>query len=297
MKNVIITGANSGFGKLTAEKLASEGFKVFATMRGKDSKNKAAAKTLKDWALSKGFALEIVELDVTDNNSVSNAINFIAKQCNGKIDVLVNNAGINSMGVNEAFTDKNVEDIFQINVFGSHRLIKSVLPFMRKQSEGLIIQISSVVAKNPLPYAGVYSSSKAAIDALALTYAYELRPLGIDVVILQPGAFPTEIVAKSLQPTDGAVFAEYGETALMLPGFMKTFGEMMQPDVAGNPQEIADTIFDVVKTPNGKRKTWKVIDKFYDATEKIGKINSTVSEVGKGFLTTTGLNKMLNTNN
>ncbi len=140
--NVLVTGSSSGFGKLIAQTLAKGGYRVFASMRGVNGKNAAAAHRLREWAASHNVSLEVVELDVTDQASVDKAIGTILKQA-GHLDVVVNNAGTGNVGVLEGFTLKQTQTIFDINAFGALRVDKAVLPSMRARQSGLLIHVSS----------------------------------------------------------------------------------------------------------------------------------------------------------
>ena len=149
MDNIVITGSNSGFGRLTAELLAKAGHTVYATMRESTTKNAKAATELKAVSAANGNRGRVVDLDVTSDASVQQAIDTIAKQSGGIIDVLYNNAGRFSGGVQEAYTVEEVKAVFEVNVFGPLRVNRAVLPLMRKRGSGLIIAISSIVGRFP----------------------------------------------------------------------------------------------------------------------------------------------------
>jgi NAD(P)-dependent dehydrogenase (short-subunit alcohol dehydrogenase family) len=206
MKNIILTGSSSGFGLLTAQTLAKQGHTVFATMRNVNTTNAVVAQQIQQWAVNNNADIQVVELDVTSDTSIKTAIAKIATKANRKIDVLINNAGIAAIGLNESFSPDQVNQIFQVNVIGSDRLIKAVLPFMHQQKSGLLIQISSGLARLHLPHMGAYVAAKAAIDALSETYHYELRSSDIDSIVVQPGGYPTtDIINKQLTPDNLSV--------------------------------------------------------------------------------------------
>ena len=255
MKNIILTGSSSGFGLLTAQTLAKQGHTVFATMRNVNTTNAATAQQIQQWAVDNNADIQVVELDVTSESSIKTAIAEIADKVNGKIDVLVNNAGISAIGLNESFSSAQVNQIFQVNVIGSDRLIKAVLPYMHQQKSGLLIQISSGLARLHLPYMGAYVAAKAAVDALAETYHYELRSSGIDSVVVQPGGYPTtDIVTKQLTPDNLSVEANYSEDILQLKAAVA--GLFVPSETSPDPQEVADLITDIVDTPTGQRSIW-----------------------------------------
>src|SRR5260370_28341928 len=150
-------------------------------------------------------------LDV-DGNIEKYVIDAVAKiiKKEGRIDVLVNNAGIYATGIAEAFTEEDLNKMMDVDVIGPWRTIKAALPQMRKQGEGLIINISSVAGRFSFPFQTVYNSAKFAIEGLTERLHYEVRPLGVDAVMIQPGAFPTEIFGMTVIGSDTAVLTVYG---------------------------------------------------------------------------------------
>jgi NAD(P)-dependent dehydrogenase (short-subunit alcohol dehydrogenase family) len=254
MANVVITGSNSGFGRLTAETLLKAGHTVFATMRASTGRNaKAAAE------LTAGGS-KVVELDVTDEASVQRALESIAKQTGGAIDVVFNNAGRFSAGVQEAYTLEEVRSLFDTNVFGPLRVNRAALPHMRKRRKGLIINTSSIVGRFTLPCVGVYAASKHALEALAEAQRDELKTLGIDVVLIEPGAFPTEVGNKGLYPADLARAGEYGEVATIPQKMGEGLGQLFASPNAPKPQDVADAIKKLVDMPAGQRPARIVVD-------------------------------------
>ncbi|GAA4313581.1 SDR family oxidoreductase [Mucilaginibacter gynuensis] len=258
MKTIILTGSNSGFGLLTVQTLAKQGHKVYATMRNVTTKNAEAAKDLSQWAADNNVQIKIIELDVNDDASVEKAMAEIAADAGGKIDVLINNAGTGFIGLNESLSPAQTNQIFQINVLAADRMIKGALPYMHLQKDGLILTISSVGARQPMPVMGVYAATKAAIDNLSASYYYELRSAGIDVAIVQPGVYPaTDIVAKQLVPAKPNVEQYYGEDIL---NFQKgVFKAFIPNENSPSPQEVADLIASIIDTPKGSRKLWNIV--------------------------------------
>jgi NAD(P)-dependent dehydrogenase (short-subunit alcohol dehydrogenase family) len=260
MANVVITGSNSGFGRLTTETLAKAGHTVFATMRGSAGKNAKAAAELKAFGAANGNRVHVVDLDVTSDSSVQQAIDAVAKQSGGIIDVLFNNAGRFSAGVEEAYTLEEVRSVFEVNVFGPLRVNRAVLPYMRKRRSGLAIAISSVVGRFPLPCVGPYSASKFALEALTEAQRDELRPLGIDVVLIEAGAFPTEVNNKGLYAADAARAAEYGAVASIPQKMGEGLAQLFSSPSAPNPQDVPDAVKKLIDTPAGKRPARVVVD-------------------------------------
>lgn len=252
-KVVLITGTNSGFGWLTAHSVAALGHKVYATMRDLDGKNADSAK-----ALAQLENVTVLDVSLTDDTSVKNAMETIIAE-EGKIDVLVNNAGVTMFGVAESATPADVQRILDVNFIAPWRLMKLALPAMRKQSEGLIINVSSGWGRFAAPFSAVYAASKFALEGLSESLHYEVRPLGIDVAIIQPGAFPTEISQKVQMGADASVMAEYSALAQYPDKMFAALGhifETAKPD----PQDVANAIVNLINSPKGQRPLRTVVD-------------------------------------
>lgn len=252
-KVVLITGTNSGFGWLTANTLAGLGHKVYATMRDTNGKNADKAKELS--AVKNITVLDVV---LTDNESVKKAIDSII-ETEGTIDVLVNNAGFGASGVTESFSTTDVEEMFGLHVIAYWRLMKSVLPAMRKQSDGLIINISSGAGRFAFPFMTVYSAAKFGLEGLSEGLHYEVKQLGVDVAIIQPGAFPTDILHKVKTGSDTSVIDGYG-TLADIPNQMGSSLAQLFETVKPNPQEVADAVVNLMNLPKGERPLRTVVD-------------------------------------
>lgn len=283
-KVILITGTNSGFGWLTANSCAALGYKVYATMRDTKGRNADKAKVLAQQA-----NIEVVEVDVTDGKSVAGTVAAIIDK-EGRIDVVVNNAGIYATGIAETFTEDDVEKIMDVDVKGPWRTIKAALPQMRRQGEGLIINISSVAGRFSPPFMTVYNSAKFAVEGLTEGLHYEVRPLGVDVVMIQPGAFPTDIFGKILTGSDATVIAGYGDLAKVPEQIGAGIGQMFE-NMKPNPQLVADAIVKLIDTPPGKRPLRTVVD---PATGNFAEVaNKQVKEQFDHFLTAFGMQGML----
>lgn len=252
-KVVLITGTNSGFGWLTAKSVAALGHKVYATIRDTKGKNVDQAN-----ALAQVENVTVLDVSLTDEASVKHAIDsIIAKE--GTIDVLVNNAGAAMFGVAESATAEDVQRMLDVNVIAPWRLIKLALPFMRKQSEGLIINISSGWGRFSAPFSAVYGASKFALEGLSEGLHYEVRPLGVDVAIVQPGAFPTEMSQKIQAGADASVVDEYKAIADVPSKMFAAIGQLFEttnPD----PQDVADAVVNLINLPKGQRPLRTVVD-------------------------------------
>ncbi len=182
MKQVaLITGCSSGIGYETSILLAKNGFRTYATMRNTDKGDK-----LKEIAERENLDLKIIKLDVTDDYSIQNAIKEIVQETN-RIDVLVNNAGNNIAGAVEDLSIEEFKEQFETNFFGLIRVTKVVLPIMRKQNNGIIVNLSSIVGKMAIPLNSAYVSSKFAIEGFSESIRYEVEDFGIKVILIEPG--------------------------------------------------------------------------------------------------------------
>ncbi len=243
-KTILITGTSSGFGRDAAETLAHAGHRVFASMRSTTFRNHTNAEALR----SKG--IHVVELDVTDEDSVQRGVRSVLTQA-GHLDVLINNAGIGSLNVSEAFTADQLRELYDVNVFGVQRVLRSVLPSFRSQRGGLVINIGSTLGRVTIPFFGLYGSSKFALEAITETYRYELSQFGIDVVLVQPGSYPTSIFASAQQPADADRIADYGELGRIPAKLAETIADSFKGENAPNPHEVAEVIATLVAQPNG----------------------------------------------
>jgi NAD(P)-dependent dehydrogenase (short-subunit alcohol dehydrogenase family) len=252
-KVVLITGTNSGFGWLTVNSVAALGHKVYATMRDTEGRNADKAK-----ALAQIENVTVLDVSLTDEASVKNAIDTIIA-AEGTIDVLVNNAGAAMFGVAESSTTADVQHMFDVNFIAPWRLMKLALPSMRRQSEGLIINISSGYGRFSSPFSAVYSASKFALEGLSEGLHYEVRPLGVDIAIVQPGAFPTEMSQKIQSGSDASVVDDYQVIAEYPNKMFAAIGQMFEA-AKPNPQDVADAVVKLIGLPKGQRPLRTVVD-------------------------------------
>ena len=252
---MLVTGSNGGFGRLTVETLARQGYRVFAGMRAAAGKNAPAAEALRALAQRERLALQIVEIDVTDDASVERAIAEIIDTI-GRLDVVVNNAGVSYSGPLEAFTLEQVRQQFETNVFSVLRVNRAVLPQMRKQGSGLLLQIGSIAGRLAFPFIGLYGATKFALEGLTESYRYELAPFGIDAAILEPGTFPTTISANRQVAADAEHFALYQAA---MNAFTVPFYAENRSATPPDPQEVADAVAHVIAQPAGERPLRTVV--------------------------------------
>jgi NAD(P)-dependent dehydrogenase (short-subunit alcohol dehydrogenase family) len=239
-KVVIVTGSSSGIGFESALLLARNGYITYATMRSpeKDASIKAAVQ-------KEGLPIRIVQLDVTDDNSVKNAVDHVISEA-GRIDVLVNNAGYGLGGALEDLSMEEIKSQYETNLFGLIRVTQAVLPTMRKQKSGRILNLSSGAGIFGYPGGSCYVSTKFAVEGLSESIAYELEPFGIKVILIEPGFIKTNfanamVVAKKAQ--DPA--SPYSELMQKIMASVSELGKN-----ASSAELVANIILDAASNPN-----------------------------------------------
>ncbi|HEY9104165.1 SDR family oxidoreductase [Chitinimonas sp.] len=262
---VLVTGAGTGIGKLSALALAQAGHTVYASLRDIHGRNAAKAAELK--ATSRN--IHIVELDVLSQASADAAVaSILAEQ--GRLDVVMHNAGHLVVGPAEAYTPEEISKVFDTNFLGTQRVNRAVLPIMRKQEAGLVLWISSTTVRGGFPpFLGPYAAAKAAMDSLAVSYAYELARFGIETSIVVPGAFTrgTDHFPSAGKPADAITAAGYAR----YDGLMDQVGARLSaltPEHA-DPQAVADEVSRIVGLPQGRRPMRSVIDFVGDGAEEV----------------------------
>ncbi|MEZ4873995.1 MAG: SDR family oxidoreductase [Flavobacteriaceae bacterium] len=231
-KVVFITGASSGIGKAIGEYLHSKNYKVYGTSRNPST-------------VRETLPFELLPMDVTQQETILSTVSSILSK-EGRIDVLVNNAGVGITGPIEETPTPEIKKAFETNFYGPLEVIKAVLPTMRTQNEGLIINITSIAGYMGLPYRGIYSATKAALEITAEAYRMEVKPFGIRMTNVAPGDFATNIAS-------GRYHAPIREDS----PYKKTYSEtlhMMNEHVSGggDPLEMAKAIHDIIETQNPK---------------------------------------------
>ena len=278
-KTILVTGASSGFGRLTAETLSKSGHKVFAGFRSVEGARKEIADELK------AKNIEILKVDVTDQASVDTAIVQLLEKSGNKLDVVVNNAGMASAGLSEGFTAEQARDLFEVNVFGVQRVMRATLPVLRAKRAGLVINVGSILGRVTLPFFGLYGASKYAVEAMTDSYRYELSQLGVDVVLVQPSAYPTNMYAAAQKPANGELAKSYGETAEVPGKILKTFMTLFRGENAPNPQDVATAIDKIVATPAGSRPDRVVVGLPFGSDA----VNTAVAPIQRGVIESLGL--------
>jgi len=252
---IVVTGASSGFGRLAAEALARAGHTVYATMRATEGRNAPTVAGMKEFARGCQADLRPAELDVSSESSVDQGIARIVDEA-GRIDVIVHNAGHMAFGPAEAFTPEQFAQLYDTNVVGTQRVNRAVLPHMRAQKRGLVLWVSSSSsAGGTPPYLAPYFAAKAAMDSIAVQYARELSPWGIETSIVVPGAFTsgTNHFAHAGRPADLSVVEQYerGPCEGLGERIQQAFAAIVPPDA--DASLVARAIVDAVDAPYGQR--------------------------------------------
>ena len=266
---ILITGASSGFGAMTARALATAGHIVYSGMRATETRNARAVAEAAAFAKEHDVDLRSVELDVASDASVEAGIARIIADA-GRIDVVMHNAGHMSFGPAEAFTPEQFAELFDINVLSTQRVNRAALPHMRGQGKGLVVWISSSSTRGGTPpYLSPYFAAKAAMDSLAVSYAAELTRWGIETSIVVPGAFTkgTNHFAHSGSPADQARAAEYNEGPYRGVPEMALQGLAALEPVDADPASVAVAVVDIVNKPFGTRPFRVHIDPSQDGAE------------------------------
>jgi NAD(P)-dependent dehydrogenase (short-subunit alcohol dehydrogenase family) len=293
MKQVIvITGASSGFGALTARALARAGHRVYAGMRETAGRNAPQVAEAARYAAEHGVDLRTVEMDVTSTPSVEAGIARIVAEA-GRLDVVIHNAGHMSFGPAEAFTPEQFAQLYDVNVLGTQRVNRVALPQMRKQGEGLVVWVSSSSARGgTTPYLSPYFAAKAAMDSLAVSYAGELSRWGIETSIIVPGAFTkgTNHFAHAGTPADAERAAVYHEGPYAGLAEQALQGLAALEPADADAGSVAETIVAVVDTPFGNRPFRVHIDPSQDGAEIV---NGVADRVRAELLRRIGLEDIL----
>ncbi len=258
---VVITGAATGIGRLTAELLARAGHVVYASMRDMRETDRRHAEAITGLAETEKLSLKPIELNVLFEESCRSAADLILAE-QGRIDVVMNNAAMLVLGLTEAFRTDQVLEAFNVNAVSWVRVNRAFLPIMRRQGEGLLVYTGSSTTRMVDPFIGPYAASKAAADSLAETMHYENSQYGIESVIIMPGAYTsgTEHFAHASHAAEVSVTSQYGRINHLPEEFPARLNGMHRPGVRTDPTEVAEAVRDVIAMERGKRPFRVVVD-------------------------------------
>jgi NAD(P)-dependent dehydrogenase (short-subunit alcohol dehydrogenase family) len=283
--NILITGANSGFGQLTIEELLKAGHQVAGSMRDVAGRNANAAAKLKT------LGAEIVEIDVTDDASVVAGV-AEARERLGRIDALINNAGVGAHGLQENFSAEDFRRLFEINLFGVQRMIRAVLPEMRERGMGLILNVSSLLGRVALPFYGPYNATKWALETLSENYRAELSRFGVEVALVEPGGFPTGFIGNLMPPSTTDRDASYGAMAKAPMESLAHFEGFLAANPQQDPRIVDQAIAAVVDAKPGTRPFRTEVDRIGMA-DAIRPVNALHAQVTEGLYANLGIAEML----
>lgn len=269
--SILITGCSSGFGRLGAEHYARLGAKVFATMRNLPRPEAAELEAL---AKAEKLDITVLKIDITKDDQVASGVEAALKATGGKVDVLINNAGMSIAGPIEAQDMEATQLIFDTNVFGAQRMAKAVLPSMRANKSGYIFNITSQLGRVMIPGFGQYSPTKFALEAMSEQMAYEVASHGIDVTIIQPGGYPTKIWSNQNKPS-GELKARLSEDIISAyPQFTAGMGKREASSSTSDPMDIPHAIAGAIATPKAKRPLRIALHPVARPQEAINKVSA-----------------------
>lgn len=287
-QNILITGSNSGFGRLTSESLARSGHRVFASMRDIATRNAQAAAELRELNFESGGSIHPIEIDVTSDESVARGVAAALEQA-GHLDVAINNAGLGAWGLSEGFTPAQLTALLDLNVVGPQRINRAVLPGMRERGAGLLVHVTSMVGRMIFPAMGTYSAAKFALEALAECYRYELSMVGVDSIIVEPGAYPTKFMSGMQVPGDPSRAPGYGPLSQLPEQMAAGLGASMSGAGAPNPQAVADAIVRLIAMPVGTRPLRTVVDAHPEGVNGLNQLSEQIQAATLGAMNLQGL--------
>ncbi|MFI9825105.1 SDR family NAD(P)-dependent oxidoreductase [Streptomyces sp. NPDC052013] len=288
---VLITGAATGIGNLTARALAAAGHTVYASMRDVRGRNADRAEELLDLGRREGQDLRVVELDVQSEASAEAAVATVLDEA-GRLDTVVHNAGHLYVGYVEAFTPEDIQRLFDINALGIQRVNRAALPHMRERRSGTLVHVGSTTSVVVPPFLGPYVASKSAADALAQVTAYEVGQLGIETTIVMPGPFTqgTEHFPNADRAGDEERTRAYGVLDSMVARNEEATEALFPPGVYAHPRAVAEEITRVLALPAGTRPFRTVVDFSQAGVEEV---NEVLRRAQEDFLTRLGFGELL----
>jgi NAD(P)-dependent dehydrogenase (short-subunit alcohol dehydrogenase family) len=235
------------------------------------------------------MGVEPIELDVTSETSCEAAVREIMARA-GRIDVLINNAGVGVHGLTECFTPDEIKRVFETNFFGVVRMNRAVLPHMRAKRSGLILHISSGGGRALLPCMAFYCASKFALEALAESYRYELANIGIDSAIVEPGSYPSPFWGKEPGPADDSRAGGYGPVANLPQHMRHIYETRVNGPGASDPKEVAEACLTLIEMAPGTRPVRLLVG---DRVQDVGLINDAQATVQKSFYVAYGVDYLM----
>lgn len=285
MATVLVTGAGGGFGRLIARALQQAGHTVFGTLRDIEGRNRAVASELT------AEGVQILEVDVTSDASVDAAARTLLS-ATSRLDVVINNSGVGVAGPQEAFTADDLHRVFDVNVYGAHRVTRAFAPHLRANGQGLVVFVSSLLGRITVPYYGPYNATKWALEAIAENYAIELAGNGVEVAIVEPGGFPTTFHGNLLRPSDAERVRALPEHEQGASQFGAAFAQALAAHPEQNPQLVADAILRLVEAAPGTRPFRTAVDTLGMGAQ-VERVNDALEQATRGVYQAFGIDDLL----
>lgn len=291
---VLVTGASTGIGNLTARALAEAGHAVYASMRNIGGRNAGHAEELLEYGRSNGLDLRFVELDVQSEASAEAAVATILGEA-GKLDAVVHNAGHLVVGYAEAFTPQDIEHLFDVNAIGIQRVNRAVLPHMRERRSGTLVYVGSTTSVVVPPFMGPYVASKFAADAIAQVTAYEVGQFGIETSIVMPGPFTqgTDHFPNASRASDVERSSAYAALDRLVERNEEATSGLFTPGVDAHPRAVGEEIARILALPAGTRPFRSVVD-FTNAG--VEEVNEAARRAQEKFINRLGFGELLQVN-
>lgn len=288
MRKIFISGIAGGFGLPTARALLARGHQVAGSVRSRTGRNAGTVARLE------AEGAHVVEMDVTDTTSTDTGV-AEAISALGGLDVLFNNAGIGSYGIQELMSPEDMTRVFDVNVTGVQRVMRAALPHFRAQGRGTVLYTSSLIGRIATPFYGTYCASKWALEAMVECYRTELSGFGIEACIIEPGAMPTAFFDGMVTPDDPARETEYGDFAAVPAMSAHGLAQMLEATPDQRPERIAEAVVALLDTPFGKKPFRTVVD-HTGVGPQIERYNDVLHDVTRNVLTNFGIVQMLDLN-
>lgn len=288
MAKVLITGIAGGFGKPTALALLDRGHEVAGSVRSRAGRNADTVKELE------AAGARIVEMDVTDTGSTEAGV-AEAIAALGGLDVVFNNAGIGSYGIQELMSPEDMARVFDVNVMGVQRVMRAALPHMRVQGRGTVLYTSSLIGRIATPFYGTYSASKWALEAIVECYRTELSGFGIESCIIEPGAMPTAFFDGMVGPKDLDREGQYGEFAAVPAKSAAGLAQMLEATPDQRPERIAEAVVVLLDKAFGQKPFRTVVD-HVGVGPQVERYNDVLHDVTRNVMTSFGIEDMLKLN-
>jgi NAD(P)-dependent dehydrogenase (short-subunit alcohol dehydrogenase family) len=288
MAKVMITGIAGGFGRPTALALLERGHAVAGSVRNRAGLNASTVTQLE------AAGARIVEMDVTDSASTDAGVAQAIAALDG-LDVLFNNAGVGSYGIQELMSPEDMTRVFDVNVTGVQRVMRAALPTLRAQGRGTVLYTSSLIGRIATPFYGIYSASKWALEAIVECYRTELSGFGIESCIIEPGAMPTAFFDGMVAPNDPDREAGYGAFAQVPAMLAAGLAQMLDATPDQRPERIAEAVVALLEISFGQKPFRTVVDHTGVGPE-IERYNDVLHDVTRRVLTNFGIAQMLDLN-